>query len=80
MGAGGAYHGGSSMSESSWDEMSPEQKEAYLKQQKQAKIKAEEYSAAKRRRKVGWGIFFGIVALIVIVIIIALACNSGIHK
>lgn len=76
MGSGGGHHGGSGYTGPSWDEMSPAQKEAYLEQQKQAKIRQAEYEEKEKKRKIRKGIFIGIgiAILIVIIILLVRAC------
>lgn len=74
MESGAAHHGSLSYSGPPWDEMSPEQKEAYLEQQRQAKIKQAQYEEQERKRKIRKGILIGIGVAIVLGLLIVLIC------
>ncbi len=64
---------GARQTKPNWDDMTPEEKEKYLEEQKQAKIRAEKYAEEERRRKkITWA-FFGIAAIILIIVIIVIA-------
>lgn len=76
MGSGAAQHGGSVYTGPSWDEMSPEQKEDYLEQKRQVKIRLAQYEEEERKRKIKNGILVGIGVVIVLGLLILLTCCS----
>ncbi len=71
MGSGGQNHG-STYNTKTWDEMSPEEKEAYLAQRKQAEIRQREYLEEQRKRKKRNAILIGIGLIILLILIITL--------
>ncbi len=71
MGSGGQYHGSTSNTKT-WDEMTPEEKEAYLAQRRLAEMRQREYLEEQRRRKKRNAILIGIGLIILLALIITL--------
>lgn len=71
MGSGGQNHGSAS-NVKTWDEMTPEEKEAYLAQRRLAEMRQREYLEEQRRRKKRNAILIGIGLVILLIPIILL--------
>ena len=83
MGSGGGYHGSF---EPNWDEMSPEEKQNYLNEQRQRQIRQREYEARQQRQKayeaserkksiILWTCL-AIVAVVIVIVVIVCAVNG----
>lgn len=70
MGFSNSYHGSSAQTGPSWEEMSPEQKEAFLVEQKAIKARQAAYEEEQNKKKIIKGVFIGILVIVLLVILI----------